>query len=167
MAIIQTIRKRSGLLIALIAVAIISFLLMDTTNSNPSSLAGQTNIVGEIDGRDITYQEFQIKYNEVLETHKIANNVTNVDEATQLSLREQAWQQFIQDFVFGAQYGMLGVTVSSEELYDIVQGDNPHPEVVKSFTNPQTGLFDKGALLNFLQTMNDDPDGESLARWLP
>ena len=48
--------------------------------------------------------------------------------------------------------------VGPEELFDMVQGENISPMIqqMQMFVNPQTGAFDKTALLNFLKTIDDD-----------
>ena len=48
--------------------------------------------------------------------------------------------------------------VSPEELFDMVQGENISPLIqqMQMFTNPQTGAFDKAALLNFLKQIDSD-----------
>jgi len=50
------------------------------------------------------------------------------------------------------------MTVSSDELFDMVQGENISPMIqqMQMFANPQTGMFDKTALLNFLKTIDED-----------
>ena len=52
----------------------------------------------------------------------------------------------------------LGMGVSPEELFDMVQGENISPLIqqMQMFTNPQTGAFDKAALLNFLKQIDSD-----------
>ena len=61
----------------------------------------------------------------------------------------------------------LGLEVSSSELFDMVQGDNPYPTVKQSFTNPETGQFDRARLLQFLkEDINNDETGQAMQQWL-
>ena len=53
MAVIGTIRKRSGLLIFLIGLSIVGFLVMDATNSQGSLLKGRKDTVGKVNGEKI------------------------------------------------------------------------------------------------------------------
>jgi peptidyl-prolyl cis-trans isomerase D len=64
-------------------------------------------------------------------------------------MREQVWNQYILDFAYGKEYEVLGLSVSPEELVDMVQGNNIHPSVRQQFTNPQTGQFDKNYVFSF------------------
>ncbi len=57
MALITQIRKRSGLIISLIALGVLGFILMDIQGNR--SIAGTGNTLGSIAGETIDYQEFQ------------------------------------------------------------------------------------------------------------
>ena len=50
------------------------------------------------------------------------------------------------------EYDRLGLTVSDDELIDLLQGSNPSPLIKQYFTNPQTGLLDRVSLMNFLKS---------------
>jgi len=62
------------------------------------------------------------------------------------------------------EYKELGLGVCDGELFDLIQGDNPHPFVRQMFTDPQTGRMNKSALINFLKNMDNDPTQK--AYWL-
>ena len=65
------------------------------------------------------------------------------------------------------QFNDLGLEVSSYELFDMVQGDNPYPTVKQSFTNPETGKFDRARLLQFLkEDIYNDETGQAMQQWL-
>ena len=66
MAVIGTIRKRSGLLIFLIGLSIVGFLVMDATNSQGSILKGRKDSIGKVNGEKIAYTDFSRKYEENL-----------------------------------------------------------------------------------------------------
>ena len=55
----------------------------------------------------------------------------------------------------------MGIAVSKEELADLLQGDNIVPQVKQLFTNPQTGVFDKQVLLNFLNVILNENSPEA------
>ncbi len=166
MAVISSIRKRAGLLVFVIAIAMVSFLLMDALSSNSNLLSGRSNNVGEINGNEISIQDFEQRYFRVTEEYKLSNNVSGVDEATAYTLREQTWNQFVQDLVLGNTCTSIGIKVTGDELFDMVQGPNPHPSVKQAFTNPQTGAFDPAQVLNFLKNKDADETGDAAARWL-
>jgi peptidyl-prolyl cis-trans isomerase D len=82
-------------------------------------------------------------------------------------LVDQTWNQVVYDEVMKEHIAKSNIKVSPEELFDMVQGSNPHPEVRRAFSNPQTGAFDPAQVLNFLKNMDQqDPSGETRAQWL-
>ena len=81
---------------------------------------------------------------------------SNIDEATAESIREQTWQQLIRERILDNQYKKLGIGVSSEEVDELVLGNNPHQIVLQLFTDQQTGTFNKSFLVNFLKQTEVD-----------
>ena len=53
-------------------------------------------------------------------------------------------------------YNDLGIDVSSDELFDMLQGANLHPIVQQIFRNPNTGQVDRGAVVNFLKNLDNE-----------
>lgn len=167
MAVIMKIRDRLGaVIVVLIALAIISFLIMDALNSNSSLIRGSSDVVGIINGQTISIKSFDARYQENIENYKRQLQLPNLDEQTLLSLREQTWNQIINELLMNDQYDRLGVRVTASELYDMVQGPSPHPQVVQAFSDPTTKKFDPAQVTLFLQNMDNDTSGETRRRWL-
>jgi peptidyl-prolyl cis-trans isomerase D len=115
-----------------------------------SLFQGNTTEVGEIAGETVDGRKFQERVDETIANYKTQTGQTTIDVATTDQLREQTWNQMVRDIVFGQELEAAGVRVSKEELYDMVQGANPHPQVVQAFTNPETGQFDRAQVVIFL-----------------
>lgn len=164
MALIKEIRQRTGLAIGVIAGGLILFLLGGDLLSPNSSLLGNNNpTVGEIAGEDVTYQE----YVDMVEEFRLAFQQRTgraPSEAELVSVRDQAWQSMIVERVFKEEYETLGLTISPDELVDLVQGKNILPELRQQMTNPQTGEFDKSQLISFLQSL-ETADPAQQAFW--
>ena len=79
-------------------------------------------------------------------------------------LRDQAWNQTIYRLAFQPEWEKLGLTVSDDELVDMVQGDNISPGIKQAFTDQQTGQFDKARLIEYLKNLDKLPP-ESQAAW--
>jgi len=80
-----------------------------------------------------------------------------------VQLREQAWNQFLFEIAYAKEFDKLGLKVSSEELVDMVQGNNISPAVRQAFTNPQTGVFDKSTIINYLKGLKNLPPQQQAA----
>jgi peptidyl-prolyl cis-trans isomerase D len=168
MAIIETIRNRAGILVAIIiGLSLLAFILTDFLESGRFLISGSKNEIARIAGKSITYQEYMQKVDEFTEIYKNNSNQTAPDEAATENIREQAWRQLIQDYVVKEELNKLGVTVSSDELSDMIQGANPHPIIKQLFTNPQTGEMNKSTLFQFLKAMVEGQvDEKQKAYWL-
>ncbi|MCX6261573.1 MAG: peptidylprolyl isomerase, partial [Bacteroidia bacterium] len=111
--------------------------------------------IGQIGGEYISYQDYETRLQNLLEIYKLSGK-SNIDEATNETLREQTWQQIIRHNILDNQYKKLGIGVSPEELDELVLGDNPHQIVRQLFTDQKTGTFNKSVLVNFLKQTEVD-----------
>ena len=164
MATLQTIRDRGGVLVAIIiGLALLAFILGDFVGKGSGGGSKKYFEIAEIAGKSITYQDFEKKINKLTEIYKLTGSGI-IDESTSEDIREQSWQQLIREIILDDEYNELGLGVSDDELFDLIQGNNPHPFVRQMFTDPQTGRMNKPALINFLKNMDNDPTQK--AYWL-
>ena len=153
MAVITRIRKRVGLLIGFVGVSMILFILGDVLTSNSGLLKNNSDVVGNIGGEKVHFQEYERRIETLTENYKINTKNENVDQNTQDMLREQAWGMFVTDNTLGKEYNKLGLTCSSGELYDMCTGANPHPQIKQAFTDPKTNSFDASNVIKFLKDL--------------
>lgn len=164
MALIKQIRQRTGLAIGVIAGGLILFLLGgDLLSPSSNLLSSNQNIVGEIAGEEISYEEYVAKVEEVKASYQQRTGRVP-SEVEMFTVREQAWQTMIVERVFNEEYEKLGLTVSDAELVDMVQGKNIVAELRQQLVNPQTGEFDKNQLVTFLQSL-ETADPAQQAFW--
>ncbi len=161
MALIGKIRQRSALLVVVIGVALAAFILGDFAKRSNRQ---QVN-VGTINGENISIQEFNKKYDENVKATQQQQNSDRLSQEDMYRLRESTWSQMIQGMIMQKEYDELGLSVTSEELFEEIQGPNPHPAVVSNFTNPETGQFDRNLVLNYLQNL-DKMRPEAKSQWL-
>lgn len=160
------IRNRAGLLVGIIAFALFAFVLGDLFRSGSSIFGDDPRLLGEIAGKKVMIGEFEARFDKAVEQEKQRSQKASLDEATLDQLRQQTWNQLIYETIMEGEHASLGITVSSEELFDMVQGKNPHPSVVQAFTDPKTGQFNPQAVVTFLKRMDEDQTGETKQRWL-
>jgi peptidyl-prolyl cis-trans isomerase D len=166
MSVLGKIREKSTLLLIIIGGALVAFVLGDVLSSGDRFFEGRRNEVGRVAGQTISAQEFEVRVQKMEENYKMNTGMTSIDEQTREMLRQQAWTQMLNEIIMDEEYRELGITVSSQELYDMVAGTDPHPSVRQAFTDPQTGIFDKNRVLGFLKSMDEDPTGDSKRRWI-
>lgn len=151
MAIIGEIRKHYWLLVAIIGVALLLFVLSDFQRKRTK----QSNTIGTVAGEKIAIAEFNKRVEENSEIQKANSKKDNLTAEENYQVRQQTWQQVVNEIVMNKQYDLLGVSVSVEELDDLIRGKNPHQYIVQSFTDPKTGQFDQKAVNNFLQNLDN------------
>ena len=163
MALITKIREKSGIAAAAIAISLIFFLIGgDIFSGNSRFFGGSSDVVGEIGGEKINYKDFQKKVEDAAQNYtQQAGRSPGEQETSQM--RDQIWNQYILDLAYGKEYEALGLSVSSKELVDMVQGENIHPSVRQQFTNPQTGQFDKTYVIQFLKNFKTMPVAQQQA----
>lgn len=167
MATLQTIRTRAGLLIAIIiGISLAAFILGDLLQSGSSIMNKNHMKIGEINGETIQYPEFQRKVEELGEIYKQNTQQSQLDENSWVQVREQTWQTTVQNIVMSDVYKDLGLEVSSDELYDMLQGANLHPIIQQLFRDPNTGQVNRGAVVNFLKQLDTNVAPEQKAYWL-
>lgn len=167
MATLQTIRTKAGLLIAIIiGISLAAFILGDLLQSGSSILNRNQNEIGEVNGESIQYLDFQKQVEELGEIYKQNTQQSQLDENGWVQVREQSWQNTVQKIVMSDVYEDLGIEITSEELYDMIQGANLHPIIQQLFRNPNTGQVDRGAVVNFLKQLDTNVAPEQRAYWL-
>ena len=114
---------------------------------------GNDTKIGTIKGEDIDFTSFQSLFEEFSYNYSL-NNGTSPSPNDVLLLREQVWEKFIQDIAFQSEYDKLGITVTSPELVEMVQGNNIHPVVRQAFTSPETGVFESEQVVFFLKNLS-------------
>lgn len=168
MATLQTIRNRGGLLISIvIGLALVAFIVGDALTSGANMLNGGRNQVGEIAGEGVSIIDYQNRVAKNEEMVKMMNNTSALNEEQQTMLRNNTWQQMIMEQLMGEEYGELGLTVSGDELYDILLGDNMSPAVRQLFADPNTGMVDKDQARMVIKQLIDAPaNTPQKAYWL-
>lgn len=164
MATLEKIRKRGVLLTVAIGLALFGFIFMDFFNSGGSR--NSQFEIAEIAGKSIPLQQYQRELNDIIEINKFSSGKSSLDEATVQRIRTQTWNQMVRNYVMADEYDELGIDVSSQELWDMVQGENIHPIIQNLFTNPETGELNTMAVIRFLKTYDQDPTGQQKAYWL-
>lgn len=158
MGVINTLREKMGRFVVFaVGLSILAFVAADLLGPNSALLGSDQQTVGEISGEKITYPEFNQEFEQLKTNFSIANQQKPTPEI-QNQLREQAWNNFLIKHAFQKEFDAIGLEVTEEEKIDMVQGVNIHPSIVQSFTNPNTGQFDKSQVINFLQNFEQlDP----------
>lgn len=164
MALIGDIRKHSGLLTVIIGLALALFVLGDFLGNKNQGRRG-ANMIGEVNGEKVLATDFNQRVDQNIENQRLNSGKENLSQEEQFQIRQQTWEQIVSETLLQEQVSEVGVTVTTEELDDLIRGKNPHPFIRQSFTDPQTGQFNAANVINFLQNL-DKVDPEMKKRYL-
>lgn len=138
MSVLERLRKRSGLLVAIVGLALLAFVLTGLLEKGGSLFGSSTRAVGEIYGKSIEFPAFDIKVKEAIENQKRQQQKTTLTPEEQDQVVQQMWSQTINETVMNKEYEKLGLGISNEEIHDLMI-DHPHSQFVRQFSDPQTG----------------------------
>lgn len=161
MAIIGRIRKHSGLAVIIVGVAIAAFVIGDFGKKRMKG----TNEIGSVNGEAIPYPEFTNKVEEAIQQQKDNTGNDKITDEETFSIRQNTWNTLVKDVIMQEEYDELGITVSSDELFDQVQGKNPHRYILQYFKDPKTNMYDPNLVRNYLKNL-DNMEPKNKDQWL-
>ena len=159
MAALEKIRSKAGLLVITIGIALLAFIIGDLLNSGQTYFRMSQDKVAVINGETITTQEFMNRVNEMTEVYKMQTGQSSLPNDMVSQINQNVYESLVREILINTEADKIGMTVSKEELADMVQGDNISPMLQQIFRNPQTGTFDKSMLLNFLKNVVSTEEG--------
>ena len=155
MAAIEKIRRRSGLLIAIIGIALLAFVLQDLFQSQGGNTGPSVAVV---DGEKITVRD----YEEAKEVNVGGRNNLTSDQTYEIS--NSTLEQMIKDNIMNKEYEAAGFGVTTDELMDQLTGEKPHQWAVQNFGDGN-GKVDKQRVNDYLQNLSSMP-AEYYNQWV-
>jgi len=156
MATLQKIRNRGTLLIIVIGGALLAFILGDLLTSGTTLFGKVRDKAFMVNGEVISTKQYADKIAEFEEFQKTISGQSSLDENTSLQIREAVYQQMVRERLIDSQTRKLGITVTKEEINELVHGENISPvlQQLPFFLDQQTGMFNRNALIEFLNIIN-------------
>ncbi len=161
MATLEKIRSKAALLVTAIGVALFAFIIGDLFSGGQAWWQQSQNKVMVINGEKITYETFQKNVNDLTEIYQLQTGQNNLPAEYYQQINTQVYDNLVRETLVTEEADKLGMTVSVEELTDMVSGDNISPilQQMPFFRNQQTGEFDRNMLINFVNTVTSIEDG--------
>jgi parvulin-like peptidyl-prolyl isomerase len=139
-----TMAKMRGLAPAFIlgaGVVFVLFMVISSSNVLTALGGGARNIVGSVNGEDITYQEFSQAVETQRDNQKQQTG-KDIPEGQMTQFRNEVWNSMVNQRLIGQELKKYGITVYDQEIKDIILGDNP-PEFLKRSFIDSTGKFNR------------------------
>lgn len=138
-SVLERIRRRTGLLVGIVGLALVIFILESLLGSGASIFGNdEASSVGYINGKKIDRNEFLNRLEMQLNNYRSRNQSNDIDDNTRASVIENVWQQYISELVIKPQFDRIGITVGDDEVYENVVA-NPVPSVMQQISDPKTG----------------------------
>ena len=103
-----------------------------------------------MNGETLSAQDYQKMVDELSEVIKLTNGLNSLSEDQLNNVKDQVWQNYVNNQLIAEQAEKLGLTVTDAEIQAIID-QGTHPLLMQTpFRNPQTGMFDKDMLQKFL-----------------
>jgi len=163
MAALGKIRKRGVTLVIIVGLGLFAFIAEEAFRSCEATKNQQRQQIGEVLGNKINVQEFQALVDEYQEVIKMTQGRDNLSEEELNQVKDQVWNQFINDQIIQNEAKKVGLTVTDEEMQNILkEGTNPMLRQ-SPFVNQQTGRFDVTMLTKFLADYKKNASNPQLA----
>lgn len=140
MPMMQRMRNLAPVFIITVGALFVLFMIISDSNVL-EALGGRTNYIGKVNGKEISYQEFQSALDRQLENLK-AQTGQDVDESQMDQIREQVWESLVNQMLIEQAVKKFGITVTDEEIKEIILGENP-PDFLKQNFVDSTGNFNR------------------------
>lgn len=138
-SVLESIRRRTGLLVGIVGLALLIFILESLLSSGQSIFGGgDASTIGVINGKKIDRNDFLLRVENQLNMIRQQKQTNDIDDATRGQVVDFVWQQMISDMVIKPEYDKVGITVGEDEIYQMVVA-NPVQSVLQQLSDPKTG----------------------------
>ncbi|MBD3223082.1 MAG: hypothetical protein GF313_00015 [Caldithrix sp.] len=134
-------REFSKVFIIIVVLSFIGLMVFEW-GANYGGRQKENNVVGKVNGTELTYQEFSQLYQQLYQNQRArAGENVQFTESDLQQIRDQVWEQFIQRTLFKSQMEKLGIAVSDSEIvYQIMH--YPLPDFKQHPSFQTEGEFD-------------------------
>ena len=154
MAALGKIRSKGVTRIIIIGLGLFAFIAEEAFRSCEAHRNDQRQCVGEVYGEKINVQDFQKLVDEYSEVIKMQQGTDNLNEQQLNQVKDMVWNTFVQTKMVEKEAKALGLTVTDQEIQNILKEGTNQMLLQTPFVNQQTGRFDVNALQNFLNQYN-------------
>ena len=150
MAVLGKIRSKGILLVSIIGLGLFAFIAEEAFRSCEASKNNARQEIGSVLGKSVTYEEFQKMVDEYTDVIKLMQGKENLSEDELNSVRDQVWNTYVQTKLIEDDAKELGLTVTDDEVRNILNQGTNQLLLQSPFVNQQTGRFDANSLKQFM-----------------
>jgi peptidyl-prolyl cis-trans isomerase D len=163
MGVMGFLRERMGKILAFfIGFALLAFIVGEVVRSGGSLFRDDRNLLGEVSGEKVPYDEFNKKVEQNSAQFKQQSGQNNLTPQITSYIQETTWNQAISQVILKKEIDRLGLVVSDVEAQNMVSGNNPNQQIVQAFGDPKTGQLDRNKLNTFLSNYQAAKPGDPI-----
>lgn len=149
MAVIGSIRKHSVILLVIVAVALLAFIVGDLKKPGNKTYS---NFI-QVGKTKISYMVYEDKYNRYHDLLRQQNGGATMSHEEEYQLRDNVYNELVDSVLMFIQMNNLGITVTTDELRDLVAGEHPHT-YARRFFSDANGNYSSQMAQGFLDNMS-------------
>lgn len=149
MGTLSKMRSISPYVLVTVAIFFIVFMIISNDSIDVLTKRGQnlaTSAVGTVNGEKIMYTEFERRVKEQAEAARAQS--PNADDFDEAPVREQVWNEMVDEILLRQESEKLGITISNDEVLDVLL-ENP-PDVLRRPFTDSTGRFLRDVYLDYV-----------------
>ena len=153
MAVLEKIRVKFGIAISvIIALALLSFIIDPSTLQTVAQTMNPKNDVGKIAGKSVSYTDFTADLDRYKTINEIMTGSSVQDEQTSQQIRNAAWQELIDRYLFIENAKDAGINVGNAEMVALTSGDMISPIISQNpMFQDQSGNFSPENVVEFVK----------------
>lgn len=141
-------RENTGVVLWILVFAFgVIWVLQDSGALDTVGMSGQQNII-VVDGDPIPYEEYAQAVDAQVQQYQQQTGETMPPQMVD-QRREMVYQQLVENKLAEHEMDRLGISVTDDEIYNMVMGSNPHP-IIRTYFGDEQGNVDRALLQNFV-----------------
>lgn len=154
MAALQKVRSAGPFVVGAVFLGLIGFIASDWARVLEIFTTSSRNTVGSVYGENVSIQDFNSMVDEYTNVIKTSNGISNLTDAQMQGVRDQVWQNYVENKLIENEANELGLTVTDKELQQvIIKGE--HPLLMQTPFRNQQGQFDYNMLKQTLDQCHE------------
>ncbi|MEM6263047.1 MAG: SurA N-terminal domain-containing protein [Bacteroidota bacterium] len=131
MSALSSIRNNMGIVIIIVAIALLAFILGDLFSANRGVTARPE--IGTVAGETVSFEDYSQRLNVRLDNARASNPEGSIDDRQRYQIMDQTWNEIVQEISYQKELESAGLEVTGAELADMFVGRNISPIVQQYF----------------------------------
>jgi peptidyl-prolyl cis-trans isomerase D len=146
----QFFRSAAKPIILVTTIAFFIWLVYDLSGLGGGGGMLTTTSIGKVNGESVDSRTFQAAVQQAIDARQRQTGASlSLEEVAQV--RDQVWDQFVQDFIFRAEYARHGIRATAEEVAEAIKSQ-PLRELAQNPEFQTDGQFDQSKYQRWLQS---------------